>query len=139
MHVNLGSKSALQPRIRENSGIRWQTFILSSAAQHEDRLASAPEGIKAAAARAAITRLLGLKLLKEVRVKRDQPAWRSYEDEKPIGLKITKVGSAAIRVESDGKAEEAAAQAGKEKRKTARRGLEEHKADATQRGAVKGP
>ena len=39
---------------------------------------------------------------KGVRVKRDQPAWRTEEDDKPIGLKITKAGSDAIGVEDDG-------------------------------------
>src|SRR3954470_9757939 len=104
-----------------------QLVILSSASQREDGLASAPEGIKAAAAKAAITKLLGLGFLKEVRVKRDQPAWRTDEDEKPIGLKITKAGSAAIGVESDGKTEEEApAPARKAKRKTAQRDAQEH-------------
>src|SRR4051812_32572507 len=95
-----------------------QLVILSSASQREDGLAYAPEGMKAAAAKAAITKLLGLGFLKEVRVKRDQPAWRTDEDEKPIGLKITKAGSAAIGVEDDGAGEDAPAPAGKAKRKT---------------------
>jgi hypothetical protein len=36
------------------------------------------------------------------RVKRDQPAWRTDQEEKPLGLKITKPGSEAIGVEADG-------------------------------------
>src|SRR3954468_19605696 len=88
-----------------------QLVILSSASQREDGLASAPEGIKVAAAKAAVTKLLGLGFLKEVRVKRDQPAWRTDEDEKPIGLRITKAGSAAIGVEDEGAGEEAPAPA----------------------------
>src|SRR3954466_13650022 len=82
-----------------------QLIILSSASQREDGLALLPEGVKSAAAKAAITKLLGLKFLKEVRVKRGQPAWRIDEEQKPIGLKITKAGSAAMGVE-DGAGEE---------------------------------
>src|SRR3954471_17457231 len=90
-----------------------QLVIPSSASQREDGLASTPEGLKAPTAKAAITKLLGLGFLKEVRVKRDQPAWRTDEDEKPIGLKITKAGSAAIGLEDDGALEEATAPVGK--------------------------
>src|SRR3954471_7438487 len=85
-----------------------QLVILSSASQREDGLASAPEGIKAAAAKAAITKLIGLGFLKEVRVKRDQPAWRTDEEEKPIGLKITTAGAAAIGVSDEAEVGDAA-------------------------------
>src|SRR4051812_37774521 len=95
-----------------------QLIILSSASQRDDGFASAPEGIKAAAAKAAITKLLGLGFLKEVRVKRDQPVWRTDEDDKPVGLKISKAGSAAIGVEDAGTAEETSAPAGTAKRNT---------------------
>src|SRR4051812_15203039 len=98
-----------------------QLIILSTASQREDGLASAPEGMKAAAAKAAITKLLGLGFLKEVRVKRDQLAWRTDENDKPIGLKITKAGSAVIGVEDDGAVEQAPAPAGNAKRNTGRR------------------
>lgn len=36
-----------------------------------------------------------------MRVKRDQPTWRTDGEEKPLGLKITKAGSVAIAVEDD--------------------------------------
>jgi hypothetical protein len=75
-----------------------QLIILSSASQREDGLAILPESLKASAAKAAVTKLLGLGFLKEVRVKRDQPIWRNDEEDKPLGLKITKAGSAAIGV-----------------------------------------
>src|SRR3954451_13309730 len=115
-----------------------QLVILSSAAQREDGLASAPEGMKAAAAKAATTKLLGLKFLKEVRVKRDQPAWRSDEDEKPIGLKITKAGSTAIGVEDDGAVEEPPAAAAKAKRKTSQRKVQDQ-AEISESASAKGP
>src|SRR5215207_3778811 len=83
-----------------------QLIILSSASQRQDGLAMLPETLKGGAAKTSVTKLLGLGLLKEVRVKRDQPTWRTDEEEKPLGLKITKAGSAAIAVE-DEPAEEA--------------------------------
>ena len=83
-----------------------QLIILSSASQREDGLAVLPESLKASAAKAAVTKLLGLGFLKEVRVKRDQPAWRNDEEDKPLGLKITKAGSAAIGVADEGPGED---------------------------------
>jgi hypothetical protein len=84
-----------------------QLVILSSASQRDDGLAVLPEKLKGGAAKAAVTKLLGLGFLKEVRVKRNEPAWRTDEEEKPLGLKITKAGSAAIGVEEGtGKADE---------------------------------
>jgi hypothetical protein len=112
--------------------------ILSSASKREDGLALMPKGVKTAAAKAAITKLVGLKFLKEVPVKRDQPAWRMDEDEKPIGLKITKAGSAAIGVEDDGAGEEASAPPGKAKPKTIQRKREDE-AEITGVGLPKGP
>src|SRR3954462_11267593 len=116
-----------------------QLVILSSASQREDGLACAPEGVKAAAAKAAITKLLGLGFLKEVRVKRDQPAWRTDEDEKPIGLKITKAGSAAIGVEDDDAVEDAPAPAGKAMRRTVRRKPEEPSVNKAGSASARGP
>ena len=74
-----------------------QLIILSSASQRED-----PESLKAGAAKTAVTKLLGLGFLKEVRIKRDQPIWRTDEEDKPVGLKITRAGSAAIGVADEG-------------------------------------
>src|SRR3954454_22843273 len=85
-----------------------QLIILSSAAQRDDGLATLPEKLNGGAAKAAVSKLLTLGLLKEVRVKRDQPAWRTDDEEKPLGLKITKAGSAAIQVENEGGQDEAA-------------------------------
>jgi hypothetical protein len=85
-----------------------QLIILSSAAQREDGLAILPETLKGAA-KAAVTRLLGLGFVKEVPVKRGAPAWRTDEEEKPLGLKLTKAGSAALGLAEDGASEEEAA------------------------------
>jgi hypothetical protein len=82
-----------------------QLIILSSASQREDGLAVLPESLKASAAKAAVTKLLGLGFIKEVGVKRGELAWRTDEEDKPVGLKITKGGFAAIGFEDDGKGE----------------------------------
>ena len=58
-----------------------QLIILSSASQRQDGLAILPESLKPSAAKAAVTKLLGLGFVKEVRVKRDQPAWRTDEQD----------------------------------------------------------
>src|SRR5215208_3682111 len=94
-----------------------QLIILSSASQREDGLAVLPESLKAGAAKTAVTKLLGLGFLKEVRIKRDQPIWRTDEEDKPVGLKITKAGSAAIGVTDEGAAEDEAAPEPKGQRK----------------------
>src|SRR5215207_4831718 len=83
-----------------------QLIILSSAAQREDGFAVLPESVKASAAKAAVTKLLGLGFVKEVRVKRGEPAWRTDEENKPLGLKLTKAGSAALGLAEDGPSEE---------------------------------
>ena len=57
-----------------------QLIILSSASQREDGLVIMPESLKASAGKAAATKLLGLGFLKEVRVKRSEPAWRNDDD-----------------------------------------------------------
>jgi hypothetical protein len=94
-----------------------ELIILSSAAQREDGLAILPETLKGGAAKAAVTRLLGLGLVKEVPVKRGAPAWRTDEEEKPLGLKLTKAGSAALGLAEEGAGEEEAAPQPKTRRK----------------------
>src|SRR5215207_7633383 len=88
-----------------------QLIILSSAAQREDGLAVLPESLKASAAKAAVTKLLGS------RVKRGAPAWRTDQEEKPLGLKLTKAGSAALGLADEGGGEEEAAPQPKTRRK----------------------
>ncbi len=73
-----------------------QLIILSSASQRDDGLAILPKKLRGGAAKKVVQKLLALGLLREVRVKRDQPAWRTDEEERPIGLKITEGGADAI-------------------------------------------
>jgi hypothetical protein len=89
-----------------------QLIILSSASQRDDGLAVLPEKLKGAAAKKVVTKLLDQGLLKEVRVKRGEPHWRVDEDERPIGLKLTRSGQSAIRVEEGADADDAPARKG---------------------------
>jgi Protein of unknown function (DUF3489) len=99
-----------------------QLIILSSAAQREDGLAVLPDKLKGGAAKGAVTKLLGLGSVKEVPVKRGAPAWRTDEEEKPLGLKLTKAGSAALGLAEDGASEEEAAPQPKTRRKPKKHG-----------------
>jgi Protein of unknown function (DUF3489) len=76
-----------------------QLVLLSSASQREDALVTVPPNLKGGAAKKVIDKLLNLKLVKEVAAKCDQPSWRNDENERPVGLKITRVGLAALGVE----------------------------------------
>ena len=89
-----------------------QLIILSSASQLDDGLAALPEKLKGGAAKAVVTKLLDQGLLKEGRVKRGEPHWRVDEDERPIGLKLTRSGQSAIRVEEGADADDAPARKG---------------------------
>jgi len=96
-----------------------QLVILSSASQREDGLAVLPERAKAAPVKAAALKLTKLGFLKQVRVKGDQPLWRTDEEGRGIGFKITKAGADAIAVGDAGRGDEENAPAPK------RRGAEE--------------
>ncbi len=73
-----------------------QLVLLSSASQREDHLVTLPSNLKGGAAKKVVEKLLGLGLVKEVSVKRDQPVWRTDENERPVGLKITRAGLKAL-------------------------------------------
>jgi hypothetical protein len=75
-----------------------QLVLLSSASQRQDHLVTLPATLKGGAAKKVVDKLLTVGLLKEVAVKRDQPAWRT-EDDRPIGLKITRAGLDALGIE----------------------------------------
>jgi hypothetical protein len=83
-----------------------QLVILSSASQRNDGLAVVPENVPTAPLNKALAKLTALGFLKEVRVKHDQPLWRTDEEGKRLGLKITKAGSAAIGVAENGSGEQ---------------------------------
>jgi hypothetical protein len=88
-----------------------QLMLLSSARQREDHLVTLPPKLKGGAAKKVADKLLGLALVKEIPLKRDQPAWRTGENERRVGLKITRAGLNALAVEL-GDADEAEADEG---------------------------
>src|SRR3954470_427021 len=107
-----------------------QLVLLSGASQRDDRLITLPETLKGGAAKKAISKLISLTLAEEVGVKRDQPHWRVDQDEKPIGLKITAAGLAAIGIESQ------PASAGKAKPEIAKRKPAQPEAGKDERSAA---
>jgi hypothetical protein len=78
-----------------------QLVVLSAASQRGDRLIVLPNNSKGGAAKALVTKLIEHGLVREVRVKQDQPHWTMNDTGHPIGLKITKAGLTAIAVEPD--------------------------------------
>jgi hypothetical protein len=75
-----------------------QLVLLSSASQREDYLVALPPNLKGGAAKKVVEKLLSVGLLEEVAVKRAQPAWRT-DNERPVGLKITRAGLKALGIE----------------------------------------
>jgi hypothetical protein len=55
--------------------------------------------LKAAGSRRAITTLIKARLLEEMRARREMPVWRRDDQNRPLALRITRQGLAAIRVE----------------------------------------
>jgi hypothetical protein len=76
-----------------------QLVLLSSASRREDHLVTLPPKLKGGAAKKVVEKLLGLGLVNEVSVRRDQPAWRMDENDRSIGLKITRAGLKALGIE----------------------------------------
>jgi Protein of unknown function (DUF3489) len=76
-----------------------QLVILSAAAQRDDRGILLPSNLKGGAAQKLVAKLIGLSLVEEVRVRGDLPVWRRDDDNRPLALRITKRGLAAIAVE----------------------------------------
>ena len=66
--------------------------ILTTGAEHPDRLATLPPRLPAAAQRAVIASLLKAGLLVETEVVDGQPLWRTSEDSRRYGLHVTDAG-----------------------------------------------
>jgi hypothetical protein len=77
-----------------------QLIVLSSAAQHDEGLASRPANLNAAAAAKVASSLIDKGLVREIRAKADAPVWHENDDGR-FALKITKAGREAIGVEDD--------------------------------------
>src|SRR3954470_8397872 len=112
-----------------------QLVILSSASQRNDGLAVLPENVPTAPLNKALAKLTGLGFLKEVRIKHDQPLWRTDEEGKRLGLKITKAGSAAIGATEDGKGEEEPAP---EPKRRSKKDAQKSKAAQAEQGEPRG-
>lgn len=76
-----------------------QLVLLCAASQREDSLVVVVDAHPSVAR--TIAALLRKELLAELIVQRRQPHWRQDENGKPVGLKLTKSGYAAIRIERD--------------------------------------
>src|SRR5436305_208985 len=85
-----------------------QLIVLSSAAKHDEGLASRPASLNAAAAMKVASSLIGKGLMREIRAKADAPVWHENDDGR-FALKITRAGREAIGVE-DEEAQDAAPQ-----------------------------
>jgi hypothetical protein len=87
-----------------------QLIVLSSAAKHDDGLATRPANLNAAAAMKVASSLIGKGLAREIRAKTDAPVWHENDDGR-FALKITKAGREAIGVEDEESQDPASASA----------------------------
>jgi hypothetical protein len=77
-----------------------QLIVLSSAAKHDEGLATKPINLHAAAAQKVASSLINKGLGREIRAKADAPVWHENDDGR-FALKITKAGREAIGVEDE--------------------------------------
>jgi uncharacterized protein DUF3489 len=77
-----------------------QVIVLSSAAKHDDGLATRPANLNAAAAAKVASSLINMGLAREIRAKADAPVWHENEDGR-FALKITRAGREAIGLEDE--------------------------------------
>jgi hypothetical protein len=83
-----------------------QLIVLSSAAKHDEGLATRPANLNAAAAMKVSSSLIAKGLAREIRAKADAPVWHANHEGR-FALKITRAGRETIGVE-DEEAEDAA-------------------------------
>jgi hypothetical protein len=76
--------------------------LLSAASQREDRGIEIAPNLKGGAAQKLVRKLITDGLIEEVRAAGSMPVWRRQEDNCPLGLRITKRGLAAIKVDERG-------------------------------------
>jgi hypothetical protein len=75
-----------------------QRIVLSAAVRRADRCVMLPPHLKGGAAQRVLKKLVDLGLIEEVRAGGDLPVWRRDHDSGPIALRITRGGSARIRI-----------------------------------------
>jgi hypothetical protein len=98
-----------------------QLIVLSSAAKHDDGLATRPANLNAAAAIKVASSLIDKGFAREIRAKADAPVWHENDDGR-FALKITKVGREAIGVEDEDAQDPASASAAPMEAKSKKRG-----------------
>jgi hypothetical protein len=77
-----------------------QLIVLSSAAKHDEGLATRPSNLNAAAAIKVSSSLIAKGLAREIRAKADAPVWHENDDGR-FALKITRAGREAIGIEDE--------------------------------------
>jgi hypothetical protein len=77
-----------------------QLIVLSSAAKHDEGLATRPINLHAAAAQKVASSLINKGVVREIRAKADAPVWHENDDGR-FALKITKAGREAIGVDDE--------------------------------------
>jgi hypothetical protein len=92
-----------------------QLIVLSSAAKHDEGLATRPINLHAAAAMKVASSLINKGLVREIRAKADAPVWHENDDGR-FALKITKAGREAIGVDEEEDAASSASPALKSKK-----------------------
>jgi len=96
--------------------IDTQLVLLSGASQREDRGIEPPANLKGGAAQKLVRKLFTEGLIDEVRAVGSLPVWRRDHDNRPLALRITKRGLAAIQVDAGGAQPEANEQGDTEQR-----------------------
>jgi septum formation inhibitor MinC len=84
-----------------------QLIVLSSAAQHDEGLATRPANLNVAAAMKVASSLVAKGLAREIRAKADAPVWHENDDGR-FALKITRAGREAIGVDDEEEQQHAA-------------------------------
>jgi hypothetical protein len=79
-----------------------QLVLLSAASQREDRGLELAPNLKGGAAQLLVRKLLTQGLIEEVGPAGSLPVWRRDEDNRPLALRITERGLAAIQVDEGG-------------------------------------
>ena len=87
-----------------------QLIVLSSAAKHDEGLATRPANLNAAAAMKVASSFIDKGLAREIRAEADAPVWHENDDGR-FALKITRAGRDAIGVEDEEAQDDASASA----------------------------
>jgi hypothetical protein len=76
-----------------------QLVLLSAAAQRDDHLITPPASLKGRAAHNVLATLIRRGLAEELPVSAHQPHWRTDDQSRPVGFRITQAGLAALGID----------------------------------------